>query len=180
MHTGHPKHPLKETLKADVPAYHFVVIIFSKHSPGLADKLQTQHSRWALSLSLSLFLHFFLGIPFFSFRSVCCHTLSAVAGWRGGGEPEEVERGKQDGTAAWRLWLWTCASWGPVRTHTDMPRHKYTHTHRVLRVFLFVPGASLLLQSQTSTWLFITGDTPQLVKVNTWEGKRESPAFGLA
>ncbi len=54
MHTGHPKHPLKETLKADVPAYHFVVIIFSKHSPGLADKLQTQHSRWALSLSLSL------------------------------------------------------------------------------------------------------------------------------
>ncbi len=52
MHTGHPVNPLKETLKADVPAYHFVVIIFSKHSPGLADKLQTQHSRWALSLSL--------------------------------------------------------------------------------------------------------------------------------
>lgn len=99
-HTGHPMHPLKETPKADVSAYHFVVIIFSKHSPGLADKLQTQHSRWALSLPSLLSWN---SISFI--RSVCCHTLSVVAGWRGGGEPEEVERGKQDPTAAWRLWL---------------------------------------------------------------------------
>ncbi len=178
MHTGHPKHPLKETPKADVPAYHFVVIIFSKHSPGLADKLQTQHSRWALSLSLSSFTSSleFRFFPFGPFAATLCQR------WQDDGAEENRRRWREENKMAQRRegYDFERAQAGDRCAHTLTCQDTNTHTHRVLRVFLFVPGASLLLKSQTSTWLFITGDTPQLVKVNTWEGKRESPAFGLA
>jgi len=177
MHThiagtrGTPCTLLKETPKADNPAYHFVVIIFSKHSPGCADKLQTQHSRWALSLALSLFLHFFLGIPFFSIWSVCCHTLSAVAGWRGGGEPEEVERGKQDMAQRREGYDFERALAGDQSAHTLTSKDTNTHTDCSECSCLF----QVLLyscSSQTSTWLYggRSGSTGEGQHLRGWKG----------
>lgn len=86
---GTPCTLLKETPKADNPAYHFVVIIFSKHSPGCADKLQSQHSRWAPTLSLpsllpwnSIFFHSVRLLP----HSVSSGRMTGRRRTGGGGE----------------------------------------------------------------------------------------------
>lgn len=91
---GTPCTLLKETPEADNPAYHFVVIIFSKHSPGCADKLQSQHSRWALSLSSftsSLEFHFF---PFGPFAATLCQQ------WQDDGAEENRRRWREENKMA--------------------------------------------------------------------------------
>ncbi len=150
---GHPSAPSERWCQRRTSRLSLCCDNLSKHSPGL--QINSKHN-FKVS-SLSLFLHVFLGIPFFPFSPFAATLCQR---WQDDGAEENRRRWREENKMAqWREGYDFEHALAGDGAHTHWHAKTQIHTHRVLRVFLFVPGASLLLQSQTSTWLFIAGDT---------------------